>query len=305
MRRPVPWLLASLVAVLTAAGLAAAVEVPSGRALIETAAGGTPRPLPVGAAASVSEPVVLPAPTTTVPPPPTTTTVTAAPAARRAPPHVVLWGDSLAVESAAFFAEAVQATGATAETRTMGGTAPCDWYAEILQRSAVAPVDVALLMFSGNSRTPCMRGPDGRFLAGAAKVEKYRADVGGLADHLRGLGGAVYLIGPPVMRPDFEPNRVEALLGLYRDLAGERDGVFFADAGSAVLAEGGYAERLPCLPSEGDDHGCVGGTIAVRSPDGVHFCPTATKGSCPVYSSGAVRFAAAMAATATIATQAF
>jgi hypothetical protein len=64
------------------------------------------------------------------------------------------------------------------------------------------------------------------------------------------------------------------------------------------MANGAFTWSLPCLPFEP----CTGasGTNIVRSPDGVHFCPTGDTTIegyfevCNVYSSGAFRFAAAM-----------
>lgn len=307
MRRGVPWSLAVAVAILAAAGILAVADssTQAERREMETASSAAAKPGARGfdleRSTTTPAPPELPAPTTT-----TVTTAAhasqpaAPPAADAGPPRVVLWGDSLAWESASLFAWAVRNSGAEVETRTLGGTAPCDWYAEIMQWPADKRIDVAVLEFSGNWKTPCMRA-DGA-LSSAARVAKYRTDVGSLARHLRDRGAHVYLIGPPLMRPDFEPGRAEALLELYRELADEddeNDGITFADAGASVLAGGLYTDTLPCLPWEGVEHGCRDGIITVRSPDGVHFCPGDLKGGCQVYSSGAFRFAMAMVTAAT------
>ncbi|MEQ1786121.1 MAG: hypothetical protein ABL966_03640, partial [Acidimicrobiales bacterium] len=56
----------------------------------------------------------------------------------------------------------------------------------------------------------------------------------------------------------------------------------------------GFALALPCLPGEVE---CgTTGRNAVRSDDGVHLCPGTAPTPCPVYSSGAYRFAEAIAA---------
>jgi len=70
--------------------------------------------------------------------------------------------------------------------------------------------------------------------------------------------------------------------------------VAFVDAGAAVeTPDGSFAATLPCLPGEAE---CgPDGTNPVRNDDGVHLCPGAS-GPCPVYSSGAFRFASAIAA---------
>jgi hypothetical protein len=74
-----------------------------------------------------------------------------------------------------------------------------------------------------------------------------------------------------------------------------------------VLDHGRWTESLTCVAGEP----CTGGTDAtgaaintVRAPDGMHFCPAAPEavlgvtGDCPVWSSGAFRFARAMARSA-------
>src|SRR4029079_6434266 len=84
------------------------------------------------------------------------TTTTSAPAPTTA--NVVLWGDSLAWESRdAFLAAFAGDTNVHVETRTLGGTAPCDWMHEMVPRAG--HIDLAVLEFSGNSWTDCMRDP--------------------------------------------------------------------------------------------------------------------------------------------------
>ena len=307
--RAVQWLLALMVVVVAASAVATAVHVrapiPDVQRVSSSAAGAA---APGTTSATDTVPHVAVRPAGDEPLRLAITDAEAAPAPAPAPPparprHVVLWGDSLAHESALFFQWAVQQSpDLTVETRTWGGTAPCDWYAEIMQWPDTQPIDVAVLEFSGNVRTPCMRA-DGRTLSGQERVDKYRADLGREALHLRNLGATVYVIGPPVFRPDFDPNRVEELNEMYAELAAEHEGISFVNAGEVVLAGGQYADRVPCAPWEGDAQGCVNGTITVRSPDGAHFCPTNfVDGSCPVFSPGAFRFAMAMAAATTTRT---
>ena len=80
--------------------------------------------------------------------------------------------------------------------------------------------------------------------------------------------------------------------------AADPEHVTYVDAGAAVEGPGGtFARTLPCLIGEPCTGPVVGGVPSnvVRSPDGVHFCPvTVVRVSCPVYSSGAFRFADAM-----------
>ena len=66
--------------------------------------------------------------------------------------------------------------------------------------------------------------------------------------------------------------------------------------GDAVTKKGAFIFTKPCLSTEGKAKGCQRGLITVRASDGLHFCPGALTfpTGCPVYSSGAFRFASAM-----------
>jgi hypothetical protein len=80
------------------------------------------------------------------------------------------------------------------------------------------------------------------------------------------------------------------------------NGVADANYAGATVVDGGsllrrhdtkeYTRTRPCLPFEGLIHGCdARHRIVVRNPDGGHFCPVSDFVDCPVYSSGAWRFA--------------
>jgi hypothetical protein len=72
----------------------------------------------------------------------------------------------------------------------------------------------------------------------------------------------------------------------------------YLDAGSAVLADGRYADQLPCLPEEPCPTSTSGETLTqVRAADGQHFCvaTVAQDGTCATWSSGAWRYGSAMA----------
>jgi hypothetical protein len=222
----------------------------------------------------------------------------------RAGDRVVLWGDSLAFEAREAFGAAIaQATGGrvVVETRTYGGTATCDWLPEIAAMSQ-QPIAVAVLEFSGNALTPCMTDGTGRALEGDAYLDAYAHATQQAITLLRNAGARVVLAGAPRARTEPSPTSV-ALQEMYRTLAARSAGVSFVDAGAAVLDSAGrWTATLPCLPDEGPGEGCAGGRIAVRAPDGAHFCPGApaavhgVTGTCPRWSSGAVRFGRAMAA---------
>jgi hypothetical protein len=86
---------------------------------------------------------------------------------------------------------------------------------------------------------------------------------------------------------------------LYTQLAASDPAeVTFVDAGPVVEGPShAFVQYLQCLYFEtvcnGTDYGAPTGTNVVRQPDGVHFCPVQISGTspCPVYSSGALRFA--------------
>ena len=78
--------------------------------------------------------------------------------------------------------------------------------------------------------------------------------------------------------------------------------ISYADAGLSVADAGGnWTATLPCLPGEDEAKGCVDGQIPVRAADHGHFCPTVAEDlggvvpQCPVWSSGAWRYGAAVA----------
>jgi hypothetical protein len=122
-----------------------------------------------------------------------------------------------------------------------------------------------------------------------------------------GLGTHVFLIGTPITRSEWlsHDSRWDALNQAFAALAAKHPGqVTYVDAGRAVEGpDQSFVSTMPCLFFEA----CTGPTIAgvrtnvVRSSDGVHFCPNQIGNAlgvvpgCDTYSSGAFRFAAAMA----------
>jgi hypothetical protein len=90
-----------------------------------------------------------------------------------------------------------------------------------------------------------------------------------------------------------------ALNSQYAQIAAaDPDQVTYIDAGAAVEGPGGtYAHTLPCFIGEPCTGPVVDGKPSniVRSSDGVHFYPVAESSeSCPVYASGAFRYADAI-----------
>jgi hypothetical protein len=223
-------------------------------------------------------------------------------------PVVLLYGDSLAWEAREHFVAAFAARpDVQVETRTFGGTAICDWL-DVMQADAVELAPGAVVVeFSGNALTPCMQDPNGEPLTDAASLDRYRSDTEQVVEIFRPIGTHLYFVGAPIPRApgasgDFAGGRIDAI---YEQVASApADAVEFVDAGAAVLDRGRWTAHLPCLP----DEPCEGGTDeagievnVVRAPDGNHFCPEAAQAvhgvtaACPVWSSGAYRFANAMA----------
>jgi hypothetical protein len=224
---------------------------------------------------------------------------------RDRPARVVLYGDSLAEDASAFFRNALTAHGrAQVQTRTLPGTAICDWFKDMSKTTDNFRPDAVVVEFSGNNLTPCLRdSTTGAEPTGAALVERYRADADKATQIVSRHGATVYWVGGPADRSPALSAQATSIRALYQSLPARFVTARFVDAGTAVL-EGGvsYTDYLPCLPNEP----CTGPTIGgkrmnqVRAPDGVHFCPVVVtaRRACPVWSSGAFRFGTAMAAPA-------
>lgn len=206
---------------------------------------------------------------------------------------VVFVGDSLAEQAAPFLQPLVG--GRTFVPQFFGGTAPCDWLGDDLQATATS---VVVISFAGNSGTDCMTDGAGGFLHGQALVDKYRTDLTALVAQVRAGGARVLLVGQPQRRGEADVEiEVAGINQIYNELL-QPGAVSFVDAGAAVEdAAGAFTVTLPCLPGEAE---CgPDGSNVVRSDDGVHFCPGANPKPCNVYSSGAFRFATAIAAALT------
>lgn len=135
----------------------------------------------------------------------------------------------------------------------------------------------------------------GGHLSGAAVVDKYRTDVTTLVNAAVSVHARVLLVGQPVHADPTPGNDIVAGLNTVYSGLDQGTNVKFVNAGAAVEdPDGSFATFLPCLPGE-TECGPFGSNI-VRNDDGLHFCPgSPPPGPCPVYSSGAFRFANAIA----------
>jgi hypothetical protein len=208
------------------------------------------------------------------------------------PLRVGFYGDSLAWEAEPAFVAEAQRRGWTVTPGTFGGTAPCDWAA------AVDPsLDVVALVFSGNNLTPCAEGVGGGDLAA-----DYAASYTAIRDALPADTLLVLVGTPPVRAESTDVAVAGTRVSLMRTIVGLADvlvNTSYVDAGARVAdTQRRFAERLAC--EEGEACG-PDGTVPVRSPDGVHFCPAGEPavdgitGRCDVASPGAQRFAGAIA----------
>lgn len=225
------------------------------------------------------------------------------------PAVVVLYGDSLAWEAREHFTAAFAGhPNAQVVTRTFGGTAICDWLDSMREDAAALSPTAVVVEFSGNAFTSCMLDSAGQPLVGDAYLARYRADAEAVVEIFEPTGTRVYFAGAPLARPSDGPSTFQGgrLNRMYTEIAAEHaDVAEFVDAGAAVLDDGRWTNTLPCLENEP----CEGGRDAsglpvnvVRAPDGGHFCPASEAAragvtdSCPVWSSGALRYGSAMAA---------
>ena len=214
---------------------------------------------------------------------------------------IVLYGDSLAWEARDAFAMSLDGRADVVE-RTFGGTAICDWLETMAADALSMRPGAVVVEFSGNNFTPCMLDASGAAVRDSALVARYRADAESVIAMFVRNGTQVIFAGSPTASPDSDR---PLLNEMYERLADEHDGVGYVDAGAAVLDQGRWTATLPCLPAEPCEGGVDAGgesVNAVRAPDGLHFCPASADavdgvtGACPVWSSGAFRFGAAMAA---------
>jgi hypothetical protein len=215
---------------------------------------------------------------------------------------VVLYGDSLADQASPYFVKAVeQSPEVTARVAAWDGTAPCDWLPAMAEAARSRSVSVAVLDFSGNSITPCMRGAPYR---SARYYQKYFDDVTTAAEAFVRDGTKVVLVGAPQSLKQYLHggtgwNRLNRILAGIA--AAHPDGVSYDDAGRAVMVDGHYTWAMPCRSDEQCDDEPVRGENIVRAPDGFHFCPTgqtAVHGyvpPCAAYMSGAFRYGLDMA----------
>lgn len=226
----------------------------------------------------------------------------------RAKPLVVLYGDSLSVESARYVHSDLRRADANVEfaNRSFPGTAPCDWFLRASQDAERKPFAVIIEAF-GNNQSRCQLNKSGNRPRSEGDLywRRYRGDLRELMalfpDSTR-----IFLNAPPAAYNDDSAGKSHSrrmLVTMLKASIGFRN-ARVVNAGKAVeTKDGQYTRSLPCLPEEPN---CTNqpkrGFNLVRAEDGIHFCPPVLKATvktltrCPVYASGAWRFGRAQAA---------
>ncbi len=225
------------------------------------------------------------------------------------PIRVEVWGDSIGQQSGDYI-NFFLGTNHHMVTRvhTFPGTGICDWLPDI--RHELGSPDgyhpqIAILIFSGISFTPCTLKAPRTPLTGQALVNRYAADARTAIAYFTKAHVRVYFATPPITRAESQQGVVNmnAMGVMYSKLPVRYPGWItrYIDAGAAVLWKGHYTDTLPCMYFER----CTGTwpdgtkTVVVREADGYHFCPTKVvvrndRQVCPVQSPGAMRYAMAI-----------
>jgi hypothetical protein len=206
--------------------------------------------------------------------------------------RVYVFGDSLVFQASPYLADQLRHDGFSARIASISGGATCDLFAKMKSAHDRFHPAVVAISFSGNAFGACMRHPDGSALSDAERLAKYRTDTE-FAISLFGKATLIYLVGTPVNQAGDD-----GVFQIYRAIAPRHPNVSFVDGGKYVTPHHQFAHALACLSHER----CTGPVVnnirtnIVRSPDDAHFCPIAAAFGkpCPVYSSGAYRFALAI-----------
>ena len=224
-----------------------------------------------------------------------------APAAKAEEPLVLVYGDSLLYEAQPFAEQLLREVGHVEfHVGGFGGAATCDFQPLFEQDAAKYHPVAVVLAFSGNAISPCMRNPDGSFVDHQEWLRRYREDTIKAIVTFRPGSPQIWLGTAPISKgqEDAHDYGVHELANMFRQFAADNPRVHVAESGAAVMYNGTqYARWLPCLASEP----CQGGVDIWGRPvnfvrnqwDGAHFCPGPFPivERCPIYSSGAMRFA--------------
>jgi hypothetical protein len=210
---------------------------------------------------------------------------------------VAVYGDSLSWQASGYLAHDFSGATVLTTTHVKPGTSLCDWLPDIAALTPADAPNVAILEFVGNA-SAC----DQSVTAPAALAAAYKADLQTAVSSL--LADGVHWIvideGPIVMctKHPYCYAQFELHAAFKAVAATSGSAVVYASAADrGVETLGGqFTWTLPCLAVEHKVGRCaMGKAETVRQPDGIHFCPVKSGGvkmtPCPLYASGAYRFA--------------
>lgn len=205
-------------------------------------------------------------------------------------PRVYVYGDSLTWEAEGWIRTWGQARGYDVVVHSRFGGAPCSFYGQMRADRGRQGTHAVIVAFSGNPAymSPCV-GPD--------TVGSHARQLREVAGIWSGSGARVVWAATPRLPAQVSEDVQDAMRAEARRL-----GLGVADSGRYVTPNRTWAQVLPCLPGERCPGHQINPAVAsgrniVRANDGVHFCPGGGRGfdPCPYYSSGAWRFARALA----------
>jgi len=223
--------------------------------------------------------------------------------------HLILYGDSLSVESGPYLGAAITKRGKVSFTnRAESGTAPCDWKGTINKDIKNLVPDAAVIEAFGNNNSWCQVGAGGLrpTMDSPAYWKMYKTDLLRTV-RLFPRSTRVILVSAPAARNDLAhgSSHKARMLSTMKEIASRYRNVTAYDAGAKIEAPVGHFVRfMPCAtPGPCPDHPKVGSAV-VRAFDGLHFCPQMVWAKvsllkhCPVVAYGAWRFGLAEAVAA-------
>jgi hypothetical protein len=226
---------------------------------------------------------------------PTSTTTTSGEAAPRLPrpTSVAFFSDSIGYESKDYLRDVLAEQGdQLVSYEGYPGTALCTYLSSIVDSAAAPNVDVVLVEFSGNVWGPCMESRVSSSTEREQILAAYESDITTAVNDFDRSPVRLGIILAP--EPVGSASPLHEINSLYRRVARNSRALIIDAATYLVDSTGTPQHQLACLQGEPCDD--TGHTV-VRSPDGLHLCPTAHEVglNCPRYSSGARRFAKAVA----------
>lgn len=178
----------------------------------------------------------------------------------------MLVGDSIAHEARIPLAEFLSERSIGLDTVTFPGLAPCDLFEAAATTAAETQPDLAILLFTGNAISPCMR--EANDPTSDAYFATYRNDMTAIVDVLTGANAGneteVWVVEP---LPYAKPSTVETVARLdeiFQSIDGVAGAIPIRDL--FTTANDTYSVSLPCILP---DEPCP--TVQVRAEDGVHL----------------------------------